>query len=305
MEAIETNPDEGITNATFQTEKQEERPSSLKNTAAKTSKVSEVIISKECYVFPRFLETFCGSVTQITYSFFHFFTSTFSRYFSTGDAYPSTNSIFADKANEILENLAQYTERGFSYDLSLRERSAWSSLYHSGGGVEVCSGFLEKVDFCLKNKEALGLKGYTHQETGEYISYENLTLDDVLAAMIATEMTHSELSHFGRFSELGLLVTIIGTLTIGKKYGQVLIVPTYLYHSRLQTYEADQAGAVLAAKAGYNPAATLFLNEIHDKCRSYLSKALSRIYLTGPSCQDRQAVSFPVVRDWKALYLSR
>ncbi|QVL57347.1 MAG: hypothetical protein KFB93_08185 [Simkaniaceae bacterium] len=199
-----------------------------------------------------------------------------------------------------MQKLAQQTERGFSYGLDLRESSAWTSSYDQGGGVEVNSGMLEKIDFHLKNKEALGLKGYTDQATGEFISYENLSINDVIAAMIATEMAHSELSHSGRWFEVSALVTLIAGFTKISS-AQTLNALVYLYYLRQQTYEADKAGAVLVSKAGYNPAAILFLNDIHDKCRPYFTKALSKIYLAAPSCHDRQAATLPVVREWKAL----
>lgn len=300
MEATAVNSDESINNASFESNKQEEATGAMGATSSKTCEVSGVILSQGCYVLPRCLETFMGSVTHLFSSFSHFFTSTFGRYFSTGDAYPKVNSLHSDKANEIMQKLAQQTGRGFSYQLDLRESSAWKSSFHSGGGVEMNAGMLEKIDFYLKNKEALGLKGYTDQETGEFISYENLTINDVIAAMLATEMASSELSHFGRWLEVSFLIgLIIGLIKIAS--AQTLNWLVYLYYSRQQTYEADKAGAALAAKAGYNPAAILFLNEIQDKCRPYFTKALAKIYLAAPGCQERQAATFPVVRDWKII----
>lgn len=117
--------------------------------------------------------------------------------------------------------------------------------------------------------------------------------------MIATEMAHSELSHTFRWLEVTFVVGIIAYFV--NSSAQLLNALVYLFYSRAQTYEADKAGAALTAKAGYNPAAVLFLNEIHDKCRPYFTRALGRIYLAAPNCQDRQAAAFPVVRDWKVL----
>lgn len=68
-----------------------------------------------------------------------------------------------------MQKIAQNTQRDFSYRLKLRENSAWTSSYFSGGGVEANAGFLEKIDFYLKNKDELGLKGYTDPETGTFI----------------------------------------------------------------------------------------------------------------------------------------
>lgn len=299
MESIGTNSDEGIAIVASQEEQQSQGATPLETTA---SKVSEVVTSRACYVLPKCAERAFGSVGQGLTSFVHFFTSTYHRFFSVGNGYSSTNSVYADKTNEIMKNLAGHTERNFSYTLSLREYSGWSSDFHSGGGVEVYAGILEKIDFCLNNKEALNLKGYTDPKTGEYMSYENLTKEDVLAAMIATEMARSELSHTGSWLETSFLVTLVANLA---KISQIhaLNAFVYLYYSRVQTYEADQAGTALMAKAGYNPAAKLFLNDLHNQCRSYVSRALSHIYLTAPSCQARQSVVYPVARDWKALQL--
>ncbi len=300
MEATAVNSDENTNNVSFESNKQEEATGAMGATSSKTCEVSGVILSQGCYVLPRCMETFVGSVTHLFSSFFHFFTSTFGRYFWTGDAYPEVNSLHSDKANEIMQKLAQQTQRDFSYKLDLRENSAWTSTHHPVGGVETNAGMLEKIEFYLKNKEALGLKGYTDQETGEFISYETLTINDVIAAMLATEMARSELSHFGRWMEVSFLVAIIAKLT-GINATQTLNSLAYLYYSRIQTYEADKAGTALAAKAGYNPAAILFLNEIQDKYRPYITKALAKIYLAPPSCQERQAAAFPVVRDWKII----
>lgn len=300
MEISVVSSEESSRGVSLENNEQQEATGLMGATSSKTCQVSGVVLSQSCYVIPKFIETFSGSITHFFSSFKHFFTSTFGRFFQHGDAYKEVNSLYTDKANEVMQKLAQQTQRGFSYSLDLRESNAWTSTYFQGGRVEANAGMLEKIDFYLKNKDALGLKGYTDQETGEFISYANLTINDVIAGMIATEMAHSELSHTGRWAEVSFLVALIGALTKIASI-QALQGLVYLYYSRQQTYEADKAGAALAAKAGYNPAAILFLNEIHDKCRSSFSKTLSRIYFTAPRCQTRQAAVFPVVRDWKVL----
>ncbi|NGX50846.1 MAG: hypothetical protein K1060chlam2_00697, partial [Chlamydiae bacterium] len=175
-----------------------------------------------------------------------------------------------------------------------------------GGWVDLNSGMLEKIGFYVNNKDALEVEGYTDPESGEFISYENVTVDDVMAAMIANQMAKSELSHKFRWFEITATMSI-ATATFGRfipVVGAISGLATAiitLYFGRTCTYEADRLGSALVADAGYNPAGALFLNEVHKKCRPYLTTLLSHLYLTGPLFKDRQAVIFPVAREWKML----
>ncbi|QVL57346.1 MAG: hypothetical protein KFB93_08180 [Simkaniaceae bacterium] len=73
MEICGVSPDENSKDVAFEDNNQGGSTSSIGVTSSKTSEVSAVILSRGCYVLPKCMETFIGSVTHVFSSFGHFF----------------------------------------------------------------------------------------------------------------------------------------------------------------------------------------------------------------------------------------
>ena len=100
-----------------------------------------------------------------------------------------------------------------------------------------------------------------------------MSSDDELAAVVAHEVGHALARHGaermssgqlanagGQLLQLGLGIGGVSAANSGlalQAYGAASQLGVILPYSRIQEYEADQIGLVLAAKAGYNPAAAL------------------------------------------------
>jgi predicted Zn-dependent protease len=100
-----------------------------------------------------------------------------------------------------------------------------------------------------------------------------MSSDDELAAVVAHEVGHALALHGAERMSIGQLASVGGGLLqlgLGVKgvsaqntelalqaFGVASQLGVILPYSRTQEYEADHIGLVLAAKAGYNPAAAL------------------------------------------------
>ena len=113
--------------------------------------------------------------------------------------------LYSQKVQEITKNLAQNSKRELDYEVTILRDNVVNAWCLPGGKMAVYNLLLEKIDYYIHNKEALGLKGYTDPSTGSFISYEGLKVDDVLAALLGHEMTHADARHAARKLEFSFL----------------------------------------------------------------------------------------------------
>ncbi|MCB1116197.1 MAG: M48 family metalloprotease [Chlamydiia bacterium] len=113
------------------------------------------------------------------------------------------------KTSHIFDTLKTHAKRDLPYELHIIKKNEINAWCMPGGKVAVFSGILEKIDYFVHNKKAMGLDGYTDPETGTFISYAAVTKDDVIAALLGHEMTHADARHFARKLELTFLLQAI------------------------------------------------------------------------------------------------
>lgn len=112
------------------------------------------------------------------------------------------------KVNQILGNLKAHARRDLPYEVQILNKDVVNAWCLPGGKMAIYKRILERIDYFVNNKEAMGLKGYTHPETGEFISYQNVTKEDVIAALLGHEMTHADARHAARKLELSFVAQI-------------------------------------------------------------------------------------------------
>ena len=112
------------------------------------------------------------------------------------------------KVNQILGNLKAHAKRDLPYEVKILNKDVVNAWCLPGGKMAIYKRILERIDYFVNNKEAMGLKGYTHPETGEFISYQSVTKNDVIAALLGHEMTHADARHAARKLELSFLAQI-------------------------------------------------------------------------------------------------
>lgn len=110
------------------------------------------------------------------------------------------------KVNQVLNNLKAHARRDLPYEVNILNKDVVNAWCLPGGKMVVYKRILERIDYYVNNKEAMGLKGYTHPETGEFISYAGVTKDDVIAALLGHEMTHADARHSARKLEWSFVV---------------------------------------------------------------------------------------------------
>lgn len=192
---------------------------------------------------------------------------------------------------KIVQNLATFVKRKeISYQLEVMNAKRFNAFCAPGGNIGIHGYMIDILDHYI---EKLSSKGYIHPKTGEFISYKNVTKEDLLATVLGHEMIHSDARHQGYLMERALLSRVLGL----KKNIE---------------FEADQYGLELMIQAGYRPEAALMF---HDIAKSELDKALSsypesqrtRIINNNsshPSPGDRQLVLFHRVKQIADLRLS-
>ncbi|MCB1109998.1 MAG: M48 family metalloprotease [Chlamydiia bacterium] len=114
--------------------------------------------------------------------------------------------LFSEKCRQVMQRLATHTKREFNYEVAVLNSNVINAWCLPGGKVAVYKTLLEKIDYYINNKDELGLTGYTHPKTGEFISYASVTKEDVIAALLGHEMTHADARHSVRKLEWSFLV---------------------------------------------------------------------------------------------------
>ena len=116
-----------------------------------------------------------------------------------------TEHLFSETCRKIMQELAVHSKREFDYEVSVLNNNQLNAWCLPGGKVAVYKTLLEKIDFYVHNKNKLGMNGYTHPESGEFISYADVKEIDVIAALLGHEMTHADARHSARSLEMSFL----------------------------------------------------------------------------------------------------
>lgn len=183
----------------------------------------------------------------------------FGKYLKGGGVMEHPKQPLCEK---VVQNLAAFVKRKeISYQLEVMNSKRFNAFCAPGGNIGIHGYMIDILDHYI---EKLSSKGYTHPKTGEFISYKNVTKEDLLATVLAHEMIHSDARHQGYLMERTLLARLLGL----KKNVE---------------FEADQYGLELMIKAGYRPEAALMF---HDISKIELDKALSSY----PESQRRRMI---------------
>lgn len=113
------------------------------------------------------------------------------------------------KVQEIMGKLKAHARRDLPYEVQIINKDVVNAWCLPGGKMAIYRRILERIDYYVHNREAMGLKGYTHPETGQFISYDGVTKEDVVAALLGHEMTHADARHSARKLEWSFIVQVL------------------------------------------------------------------------------------------------
>lgn len=200
-----------------------------------------------------------------------------------------------EKVQTIFERLCKETKRSdLPYEVKTLRSSTVNAWCLPGGKVAICQGLLKRIQEAVDKKK---FAGYIRPDTKELVSYEDVTEEDVIAAVLGHEITHADARHAARKLEwTGIVQAIIfgiscffqrvisrtqeedkkkatGLQKIHDVVFSIFIkLGIKLFHfagSRDHELEADQYGTQLAERAGYNPIGALLLQDIlKDEAKS-------------------------------------
>ena len=111
------------------------------------------------------------------------------------------------KVQEIGAKLATHTRRKLGYEIHILNSKTLNAWCLPWGKAAIYTLLLDKIDEYIAKKDKLeNFRGYTHPETEEYISYDDVTVEDVIAALIGHEFTHADARHTARKLERSFLI---------------------------------------------------------------------------------------------------
>lgn len=119
---------------------------------------------REFHILPRSAETLFGEIN----------------YQSTLDSQGgiSTNRPLNERVQRVFENLVQHAHRkDFTYDCNVIKANVINAWAMAGGKIAIYEGLIEKLD------------------TTQIEGFEDLTLDDKLAAVLGHELAHADIGH--------------------------------------------------------------------------------------------------------------
>ncbi len=152
----------------------------------------------------------------------------------------------------------------FEYKAQTVSYPEWNAFALPGGKIVVFSTLLEEINYSLTNKDIQHSEVRFEDGSLATVDLSEVTLTDVIACLIAHEMTHSASRHSLTFSIGGFsraLMHLVGMDSIWSNLSSLL-------ESRNHEFEADATGAYLAWKAGYNPRGALYFLELFHSAQS-------------------------------------
>ncbi len=117
-----------------------------------------------------------------------------------------SNHFELPKVSHIMGKLKAHARRDLPYEVKIINKDVVNAWCLPGGKIAIYKRILERIDYFVNNKKEMGLQGYTHPETGEFISYADVTKEDVIAALLGHEMTHADARHSARKLERSFIV---------------------------------------------------------------------------------------------------
>lgn len=207
---------------------------------------------------------------------------------------------------KILSEVTAHSKRNFEYEVIVLNTDIVNAYCAPGGKIGITKGFLEKTEHYVKEKIGKDLMGCVDPETGKTISYEGVTKEDVIAALIGHEMIHADARHgmarlelsltgLGSFLTVGILSHSVGLFIpiACLCYFVVILSPFFkLAQIRNQELEADKLGMINARKAGYNPIGALLFQEVLKGDKPRERGILLDLLQTHPPCEERQRLLF-------------
>jgi len=207
---------------------------------------------------------------------------------------------------KILSEVTAHSKRNFEYKVIVLNSDIVNAFCAPGGEIGLTKGFLEKTERYVNGKIGKDLMGYVDPETGKTISYEVVTKEDVIAAVIGHEMIHADARH-GMARQEFPLIGLISFLFVSILSHSVAILFPAMYlcypifvlspfflvaHIRNQEREADKFGMVNAREAGYNPIGALVLQEVLKGDKPRKGGVFLDLLRTHPSREERQNLLF-------------
>lgn len=175
-----------------------------------------------------------------------------SKFYTTEIKTISTNLI---NRNVHLLRSTTSTKRNLNdYEVQVIDSKSSNAGAWIGGGITIDDSMIDKI-ITAYTRGTVTTASVTIDETIHQVSLKGVTYQDVLACILAHEMTHIAARH------ISIDLTIYSTLTLllynlfkidPDKYMHAL-KPLMLLFSRLHEHDADCYGLLLAYNAGYNP----------------------------------------------------
>jgi Zn-dependent protease with chaperone function len=185
-----------------------------------------------------------------------------------------------DANHELLYAQTEQSAEGYDYHVKVTRSSMVNAFACAGGGMVVFTGIIEEIRDRVNNyaEEARNVKVHFADGSIANVDLSDVSVDDVIAALLGHEMAHVASRHTLHQLALVLILTLVLNTIRGMLVGalgedslpnQLLLnledfILQYLLNSnsRVHEYEADVTGIEFMKKAGFNPLGALYLQEI-------------------------------------------
>jgi len=145
------------------------------------------------------------------------------------------------------------------YQVTVVESKFGNAKAWIGGGITIDDSFIDTIakeyskDIISSTTIAVSLDNFDMKHIT--IDLSSVELHDILACILAHEMSHIAMGHLSISLTFYIIITIIlsSILDINNNKSDTLIIPFLLLLNRLHEHDADCNGLQLAYKAGYNP----------------------------------------------------
>lgn len=177
-----------------------------------------------------------------------------SKFYTTEIKTISTNLI--DRNIHLLRSSSSFkSQRNLNdYKVQVIDSKSYNALAWIGGGITIDDSMIDKI-ITAYVRGTVKTTSVIIDQTTHHVSLKDVKYQDVLACILAHEMTHIAARHISIdltiYSALSLL--LFNLFKIDRDKYEFALKPLMLLFSRLHEHDADCYGLLLAYNAGYNP----------------------------------------------------
>ena len=241
--------------------------------------VNPLTQKREFRIIPQRLESFLGRIMYPAMIFSQ-----------GGRAHP----YYLSTVQPILSRLIPHTKRkDLPYEVTVINKDVVNAWCLPGGKIGVYKLLLERIDYYIQYKDAMGLKGYTHPETGAFVSYRGLKAEDVIAALLGHEMTHADARHTAQKLEWSLFIQLF-----------IFGIQAY-FRSRINSHKEDLAKqtTLKSEERKRRQKQIEIAQKLHNTVFHYFIKfGLQLYFLFGSRCHEYEADKYGAQLSQRAGY---